>query len=313
MIEFDSISKVYSNRTVLFPFSYILEEGRSLAILGPNGAGKTTLIRMTLGVIPPTRGSVKIWNQTIKNSSFSLKRQIGVVLEEQNFMLDVTAIEYLRFFSELYEVDNPDERIVSLLEYMELGDAAHKKIREYSTGMKRKLNIIQAVLHNPKILIIDELFSGLDPIGISLTMNLLKKIKSKGTTLILSSHILSDLDDLVDDVLIIHQGVCKAVGKKEDVWESFNIDKVGKVQVLKENVPLFLKILSELSITSYRLKSETIIEFTIPSSISGFRKDLAKKVLEYKVGILSLSYEEPKIQQLYSKVMNYKEVEINEV
>jgi ABC-2 type transport system ATP-binding protein len=308
MIIFDSVTKEYSKKVVLSPFSYKLEEGRSMAILGPNGAGKTTLIRMALGVIPPTHGSVRIWDQEICNSSFALKRKIGVVLEEQNFLLDISATEYLRFFAELYEVKNPNFRITSLLDYMELGDAASRKIRTFSTGMKRKLNIIQAVLHNPNILIVDELFSGLDPIGISLTMKLLREMKQKGTTLILSSHILSDLDELVDDLLILDRGEVKAVGKKEELWASFEIDRIGRAQVMETQVPLFKKVLMDLSVSDIRVQSNNAVEFVVPQDNPDFKELLAGKVLDAQIILISLSYFDPRIQQLYTQVMNYKEV-----
>lgn len=308
MIRFDSVAKEYSNRVVLFPFSYTLEEGRSMAILGPNGAGKTTLIRMALGVIPPTSGYVRIWDQVISNSSFDLKRKIGVVLEEQNFMLDISATEYLRFFAELYGVKNPECRIASLLEYMELGDAASRKIRAYSTGMKRKLNIIQAVLHNPSILIVDELFSGLDPIGITLTIQLLREIKQKGTTLILSSHILSDLDELVDDLLILDHGMVRAVGKKEELWASFEIDRIGRAQIVEAHIPLFEKVLIELSVGDFKIHNENSIDFVVPQDTPDFKVKLAEKVMENHIILISLSYFDPRIQQLYTQVMSYKEV-----
>lgn len=308
MITFDSVTKEYSKKVVISPFSYTLEEGRSMAILGPNGAGKTTLIRMALGVIPPTYGSVRIWDQVISNSSFALKRKIGVVLEEQNFMLDVSATEYLRFFAELYEVKNPEDRIASILEFMELGEAASRKIRAYSTGMKRKLNIIQAILHNPCILIVDELFSGLDPIGITLTMQLLRKMKQNGTTLILSSHILSDLDELVDDLLILDRGMVKAVGKKDELYTSFEIDRICRAQIVDTHVPLFEKVLMELSVGDIQVKSDNSIEFVVPQSIPDFKERLAGKIMNNKILVISLSYFDPRIQQLYSQVMDYKEV-----
>ncbi len=306
MIEFDNVSKKYDQKIVLAPFSLKIPEGRSLAILGPNGAGKTTLIRMALGVIPPTKGSVRIWGQSATEASFTLKRRIGVVLEEQNFMLHVTAQQYLQFFGELYEVENSSSRIHELMRFMELEGVLDKKISTFSTGMKRKLNIIQAVLHSPDVLFVDELFSGLDPIGITLTMQLLRELKAHGTTLILSSHILSDLDELVDDVLILNEGNLVVAGTKEALWLELGMLSVGKVEVGESQKSLFINILKSLDVKQIQEELNGIVEFLVPNKISNFKQSLATLILENKVQMMSISYTKPRLQQLYAQVLGWE-------
>jgi len=302
LIIFSQISKIYGNHEILHNLSLCLTSGRSLAILGPNGAGKTSMIRIILGVVKPSNGIISIFGHPISTSSFESKKKIGVVIEEQTFFLDMSGLDYLNLFGELYEVPDYISRALSLLKYMELYSARNKKLKEYSTGMKKKLNIIQAVLHQPEILILDEPFSGLDPLGISLTLDLLHNMKASGTTLIISSHILSEIDDLVEDLLLIDKGEIKAYGSKEELWERLEGNCTMNLTLLEDNAK-GLNVLEKLpEIIGRKDLGELQYIYTIVDN-KAFREKISQIIIDYQFMISHLSFTNPSIKIVYEKIM----------
>jgi ABC-2 type transport system ATP-binding protein len=303
LVNFTGVTRKFYNHEILRPVFFSLTANRGLAILGPNGAGKTTMIRILLGVIPPSTGTVRVFGQPIGTTSFGAKKRIGVVIEEQTFFLDKSAWEYLCFFGELYEVKDMRERASALLRYMGLYENRFKKIKAYSTGMKKKLNIIQAVLHQPEILVLDEPFSGLDPLGISLTTELLGKMKNAGSTLILSSHILSEIDDLVEDMLIINAGTVKAYGSKQALWEQFDGAYGMRLTLLEENEPGISHIRRLPGVVSAEKTGELQYVFSIAGNKID-KKALSGAIPAFNMLVSHVSYTTPSVKMIYDKIMN---------
>ena len=299
---FSQVTKNFAGHEVLHSLSFSLKVGRGLAILGPNGAGKTTMIRILMGVLMPSSGSLSVFGQPISTSAFESKKKIGVVIEEQNFFLDMSAWDYLSLFGELYEVRNSASRALSLLKYMELYDARHKKLKEYSTGMKKKLNIIQAVLHSPEILILDEPFSGLDPLGISLTVDLLSNLRASETTLVISSHILSEIDGIVEDLMLIDNGVVKAYGPKEELWRSFGGNCLMNL-TLQEANPEGIKALKNLPEIISTEDSSGLEYLFLITGDEFCRKRISKTILDNNLQVSHLSFSEPSVKMIYEKIM----------
>jgi ABC-type multidrug transport system ATPase subunit len=303
LIVFSDVTKNFYNVEVLHPVSFTLFRGESLAILGPNGAGKTTMMRILLGVLQPDRGSVRVFGLPITTSSFESKKKIGVVIEEQTFFLDMSAWDYLLFFGELYGLTNISERALTLLKYMELYESRFKKLKEFSTGMKKKLNIIQAVLHRPEILILDEPFSGLDPIGVSLALQLLKEMKISGSTLIISTHILSEIDDLVESVMVINEGAVKAVGIKKDLWDRFGGSYTLDLVLLEENERAIENISRLPEIISHMAVDKLHHTFSVPSEAASCTM-VSKAILDNRLLVSHVAYTAPSVKKIYEKIMN---------
>jgi ABC-2 type transport system ATP-binding protein len=302
LINFSGVTKRFYNREALHPLSFTLFKNHSLAILGPNGAGKTTIIRILLGVIRPSDGRVLVFGQPITTSSYEAKKKIGVVIEEQTFFLDMSAWDYLCFFGELYEIGGVSKRAVFLLRYMDLYDARFKKLKEYSTGMKKKLNIIQAVLHQPDILVLDEPFSGLDPIGISLAVDLLRQMKESGSTLIISSHILSEIDDLVEDVLLISEGSVKAYGTKQELWERFDGSYIMRLGLLEENKPGITNLMGMPGVISCEKRGDLQYVFSVNGN-KIYKEDIGKAIIVNNILVSHISYTTPSVKTIYEKIM----------
>ncbi len=206
MIITENLTKKFGAFTAVDKLNLKINDGESYGFLGPNGAGKTTTLLMLLGIIQPTSGTVVIKDEPIQSDSFQIKRKIGVVAEYQTFYENMTAWEYVMFFANLYQVSNSKKRANELFEYVDLIRWKDMLISSYSTGMKKKLGFIRALVHSPELLILDEPVSGLDPFGIIQVRSLLTDEKEHGTTLIISSHILSEVERTADRVGIISRG-----------------------------------------------------------------------------------------------------------
>jgi len=186
--------------------SLALQAGEIYGFLGPNGAGKTTTLMMMLGILLPTTGSVRIFGKRLQDDAFNIKRRIGVVIEAQNFYDEMTAWEYLMFFARLYEVQHAERRAQQLLERVNLWQWRDVLIGGYSTGMQRKLALVRALLPSPDILILDEPVASLDPYGIRQVRELLMDEHALGRSILVSSHILSEIERTAQRVGIIAQG-----------------------------------------------------------------------------------------------------------
>lgn len=212
MIQIKNLVKKYGTITAVDGLNLSVEQGISFGFLGPNGAGKTTTILILLGIIKPTSGEVKIAGQFVEKDSPEIKRMIGFVGDNQSFYEEMTAWEYLKFFGQIYQVENIRDRAFSLLEKVDLFKRKDSAIQGFSTGMKKKLGLVRSLLHAPQLLILDEPVSGLDPYGILQVRELLIEEKKKGCTIIISSHILSEIENTVYQVGIIAQGKIIAEG-----------------------------------------------------------------------------------------------------
>ena len=206
LIRTTRLTKVYSGLAAVYDLDLCVEQGEIYGFLGPNGAGKTTTLLMLLGIVPPTTGEISLWGHRLCDDPMSLKRRIGVVGEQDYFHDHLTAEEYLSFFARLYGVPAPRERIGGLLERLGLSGLRRLRVRDFSRGMKQKLSLARAVLHEPDLLVLDEPVSGLDPHGIVEVRHLLLERNQRGMTILISSHLLSEIERTAHRVGILHRG-----------------------------------------------------------------------------------------------------------
>jgi len=206
MIETVRLTKKFGDLTAVDSLNLHVEKGEIYGFLGPNGAGKTTTIMMILGLLPPTEGEVRLFGKSLSQDYFNIKRRIGVLAEVQYLYEEMTALEYLRFFGQLYQVENVDERIRETLGRVNLYDRRNELLKGYSRGMKQKLGLARALLHDPEILLLDEPVSALDPYGIKEVRDILLEENAKGKTILISSHILSEVERICHRVGIMNKG-----------------------------------------------------------------------------------------------------------
>jgi ABC-2 type transport system ATP-binding protein len=207
-------------RVALRPLNLTVAEGEVFGFLGPNGAGKTTTLKLLMGLVFPTGGTARILGKDINDPA--IKAQIGFLPEQPYFYDYLTARELLEYYARLSGME-PKERgrkVEAMLERVGLKDAARVQLRKFSKGMLQRVGLAQAVLHDPKVVFLDEPMSGLDPMGRREVRDLMEELKQQGKTVFFSTHILSDAEALCDRVAVIHQGELRGVGHVAELTSS---------------------------------------------------------------------------------------------
>ena len=207
IIETRGLTKKYGEQTSVAKLSLHVRKGRIYGLLGRNGAGKTTTMRMLLGLTEPTSGDVKIFGKPLRGNEKKILPRIGSLIESPGFYPNLTGTENLRIFADLRGLKGP-KYIKNAMELVNLPYKDKKLFSQYSLGMKQRLAIALAVMHNPELLILDEPINGLDPIGIAEVRDFIRNLcDATGKTILISSHILSEISLLADDIGIIDHGV----------------------------------------------------------------------------------------------------------
>ena len=214
MIELKNINKVFSDVKAVENLSFSVSAGEVYGLLGPNGAGKTTTLRMLATLIPATSGSASVNGFDVKKQSEEVRQCIGVVNGGMGLYDRLTGKEILHYFGKLYglSAEAIDKRIKELDDLLELGDTLSRRTTGFSTGMKQKIVIARAVLHDPPIIFFDEATSGLDVMARRAVMNFVKAYPSENRAVIYSTHVMSEVEELCDRVGIIFKGKLIAEG-----------------------------------------------------------------------------------------------------
>ncbi|MBP3453049.1 MAG: ABC transporter ATP-binding protein [Clostridia bacterium] len=221
MILFDHVSKQYGKSATLAvdDLNMTVETGKVFGYIGPNGAGKSTTIRLMTGILAPTSGRVVIGGHDMAKDPIAAKRHIGFVPDAHELYDRLTGLEYLNFMADVYQVEpaKRKEHIEKYLNLFELEDAAGEQIRSYSRGMKQKLTIIGALIHNPPVWVLDEPMVGLDPKSSHVLKEEMRRHCDAGNTVFFSTHVLEVAEKLCDEIAIIDKGKVLARGTMEEL------------------------------------------------------------------------------------------------
>lgn len=223
MIELTNVTKVYGGtKTAVDHLNLTIEDGQILAYIGPNGAGKSTTLKMMTGIISSTEGTIKINGYDISKEPLEAKKQFGFVPDSPDMFLRLKGIEYLNFMADIYEVPEEvrDERINKYAEKFEMTKALGDKILSYSHGMRQKIVLMGALMHNPSVWILDEPLTGLDPKSSYALKEMMKEHAAAGNTVIFSTHVLEVAEKLCDKVAIINHGTLVYNGTLEELKET---------------------------------------------------------------------------------------------
>ena len=222
MIEVHSHAKIYGEFTAVRDLSFTVQPGEVTGLVGPNGAGKTTTLRCCSGVIPPTRGTVRIRGIDLATDPVGAKRQLAFFPDEPRLFEYLTVRQHLGFIARLYGVADYEARAQPLLDELEMSDKQDLLPGELSRGMKQKLVIACGLLHAPGVIFFDEPLTGLDPAGIRRMKDTMRRLAREGAAIILSSHLLSLLEEVCTHVLILKQGEKIADGSLAEVRRRFS-------------------------------------------------------------------------------------------
>ncbi len=205
VVQTTGLTKVYNDLKVVDNLNLAIREGRIYGFLGPNGAGKSTTIGMLLGLIKSTNGKVKLFGKDLNKHKMSILHNVGSMIESPAYYGNLTAYENLKISADILGADK--KSIDDVLKFVKLDKWKTKKAKEFSLGMKQRLGIAEALIGNPKLLILDEPTNGLDPLGIQEIRELIKSLPKKfNMSVIISSHILSEIELMADDIGIINDG-----------------------------------------------------------------------------------------------------------
>jgi ABC-2 type transport system ATP-binding protein len=207
-IELQDLRKIYGGKAAVHGLTLSVPQGCFFGFLGPNGAGKTTTIRMLMGLARPSSGHIRLLGEKMPECALEVKRQIGLVPDESLLFDHLTGGEYLEFTGRIYGLDRATARtrVAELLALFELSDAPRKLIAEYSKGMRKRVAMAAALIHRPKLFLLDEPFEGVDAVGARLMKDILLEQVQRGATIFLTSHVLEVVERLCDRVAIIHAG-----------------------------------------------------------------------------------------------------------
>ena len=300
MIKVENLTKKYGELAALDGVSFEMQEGEVIGVLGPNGAGKTTLLRILVMFLEPTSGKVEIDNLNLGNPLYQqeIKSKIGYLPENAPLYEDMTVWEYLSFTGKMQGIKKNDlnEKILNVLEKCGLRDKQDTEIAILSKGYRQRVGIAQALIHDPKIVILDEPTTGLDPNQRIEIRDLIKEI-GKSKTVILSSHVLSEVQATCSRILIINKGKIVADDTPERLENKNRSQALINVEVdeLGANIVPRLKLVEgvrEVEINGNRITVTTVLEFDL-------RKDIAKIIVEENSGLLELTRQQANLEDVF--------------
>jgi ABC-type multidrug transport system ATPase subunit len=301
MIEIRNLRKTYNGIVAVNNISFEVKKGEVFALLGPNGAGKTTTIKAILGLIKIDEGEVRINGIDVFSNEREAKKLIGYLPETPSFYENLTALQTLEFFAELRGVEK--EKCVGILKEVGLGDAINRKVGGFSKGMIQRLGLAQCMMGSPSLLILDEPTSGLDALGAYEIRNKIRKMKEEGNTIVLSSHILSEVQELSDRVAIMNRGNIIAIDSVEKLSQKLKIQPKLKINVLNPSEKILEAIKKVNGVEDTKIEGN-IIEIKCSSetkaSVINAIEDAGGKIIDFKTV-------EPTLEEIFVKMVKENE------
>ncbi|NHZ86101.1 MAG: ATP-binding cassette domain-containing protein, partial [Planctomycetia bacterium] len=256
-----NLSKSFGKRKAVDSLSFEIKEGEIFGFLGPNGAGKSTAIRSMLALIKPDSGDIEIFNKSVGKYKNSALSDVGALVERPDFYEYLSAYTNLSILATMDRV--PKSRILEVLEIVGLVDRRDDKVKAFSQGMKQRLGIAQALLSNPKLLILDEPTNGLDPRGMKEVRDLIRKLTKEGITILLSSHLLHEVEQVCSTMAIINLGKLIKIGSVHDL---LNESDTFVTEIKAEPLDKTRKILDELKFISFVEENNGVFKIKIANN-----------------------------------------------
>lgn len=256
IIHIENLSKRFNEIQAVNNLSFSVSKGEVYGFLGQNGAGKSTTIRMLLTLIRPTQGSIHVFGKNIESHRIEILKNIGAIIEKPDLYDYLTALQNLAIIAKLSGLKPSQKELTQQLERVGIAERANSKVETYSQGMKQRLGIACALIHNPELIVLDEPTNGLDPQGIADMRNLILRLsKEEGKTVFVSSHLLSEIELIADSMLIIDKGVKMAEGKVAQLLNPSDT----LVEIETANRQIALEVLKQSQWHNYLQASNKIV------------------------------------------------------
>ncbi|MCS6819702.1 MAG: ABC transporter ATP-binding protein [Chitinophagales bacterium] len=294
--ELKNLSKHYGKLIAVDSINISIPRGEIFGLLGPNGAGKSTTLRMMLSLIRPTSGEIFFFGKSLFSHRREVLANIGSIIEKPDFYLYLTAKENLWLLAKMNGISSPDKKIKEILNLVGLEGREDDKVKTYSHGMKQRLGIAQALLHDPDFIILDEPTTGLDPQGIIDLRYLLLRLKNEfNKTIALSSHILNEVELIADSMAIIHHGKAVVQGKVTELLTNEQLI----VKIESDYTSKVLSVLQETAFAKQLIRYESDAVFI---NISRNKiPDVVTLLVQHDVPVYSISYQRP-LEEYFLKI-----------
>jgi ABC-2 type transport system ATP-binding protein len=293
----ENISKLYKEQKALNNVSFNVNENEIVGFLGPNGAGKSTMMKIITCYIPPTEGTVKVCGFDINEQSIEVRKNIGYLPEHNPLYLDMYVKEFLEFIGGLYKVKNIQQRVKEMIDLTGLQIEQNKKIGALSKGYRQRVGLAQAMIHDPKVLIMDEPTTGLDPNQLEEIRGLIKKL-GKEKTVMLSTHIMQEVEAVCDRVIIINHGNIvandtTAVLKQHKTNQIISVEFDGEIDTQTlQSIEGVTKVV-KLGNNKYQI---------LAGDERDIRKDIFNIAVQNNIGVLTLNKEEQKMEDVFKEL-----------
>jgi ABC-2 type transport system ATP-binding protein len=308
VIELEQLSVTFGKRQILKSLDGALN-GRSIGLLGPNGAGKTTLIHTLLGFHPPSSGTARIFGQDISKNAKQIRTAVGYMPERDSFIAKMSSVHFVRLMAELSGIpaSHALERAHEALFYVGLGEARYRPVDSYSLGMKQLAKLAQAIVHGPKLIILDEPTNGLDPPTRSRMINMIRQIRDSGRAkILLSSHLLRDVEECCDEIIVLKDGYLVANCNLEEERRANR--KFIELETRGGNRSGFAEAIGSLG-CEYALSGERRMKLIMNETVE--ISDLYKLALQHEVQIRRLNFKRDSLEDIFLKAMENGSVQAN--
>lgn len=301
MIETHDLSKQFHDFMAVDGVNLSVDSGQILALLGQNGAGKTTTVRMLTALLNPTRGWARVAGYDVVKNGHAVRSSVGVLTEQHGLYMRMNAIEYLDYFGRIYNLEPAIRKTRSdnLLEYYGLTEAAKRRIGEYSKGMRQKLALARAMMHDPGVLLLDEPTSAMDPESARLVRDEIARLKSSQRTIVLCSHNLTEVESLADKIAIIYRGKILIQGSLDELKANvlgspeYIVKFASGWDASRLELPKGMEML-EKTATSLKVRVEA------PEQLN---PELIQRLTSMSAPVVAFQEETRTLEQVYLKVM----------
>lgn len=301
ILELKNITKRYDDKLVVDNVSFSINEGETFGLLGPNGAGKSTIISMICGLVKPDKGNILIDGYSITKDSILAKKNIGMVPQDIALYENLSAIDNLKFWGTLYGLSGNllKSRIDEALEITELKDRAKNKIKSYSGGMKRRINIAAAFMHHPKLLIMDEPTVGIDPQSRNHILEFTKNLNENyGTTVIYTSHYMEEVEMLCNRLVILDEGKIIASGSQDEIKRMISNEENIEISLTKYTNEIELKLKELKTVNGINYK-DGLLTVVMNTSEKNSLQDIIDILIHNNAKIQNINIEVPNLENVF--------------
>ena len=301
LLQLKGVSKRFGTRTVLDNVSFTVAEGEILGIVGMNGSGKTTLLKLLVGYYQPNKGTIAYRGHALENRKKEMLREIGFTAQESSFYPKLTVEENILYFGSLYGLHEKQlaEHAERMLAFLDLMQQRHQLSEQLSGGMQRRLEMACSLVHDPKVLILDETTEDLDPLLRRDILGLIKKVNDLGTTVILTSHLLGDVEALCDRIVVLHQGKVLRVGNVEQLRKLYH----GKEEIHVQTASgVYDTLVHDLQLLEFYVDKHTLVIYT--NDADTMTRNLLAVLENEGDRLLSLDVRKPSLQDVFEELTN---------